>query len=78
MQNVFIINAHEPWPFSEGKLNRSMFERATTHLQSKGYGIQTTTMQDDYDVEKEIEKHMWADVSDPANPLQLDGCAVDV
>ena len=62
MQNVFIINAHEPWPFSEGKLNRSMFERATTHLQSKGYGIQTTTMQDDYDVEKEIEKHMWADV----------------
>ncbi len=61
MKNVFIINAHEPWPFSEGKLNRSMVEKATVNLKSKGYGIQKTTMQDDYDVEKEIEKHMWAD-----------------
>ena len=61
MQNVFIINAHEPWPFSEGKLNRSMVERATANLENKGYQIQMTTMHDDYDVEKEIEKHMWAD-----------------
>ena len=62
MQNVFIINAHEPWPFSEGKLNRSMIERATANLKNKGYDTQITTMQDDYDVEKEIEKHLWADV----------------
>ena len=61
MQNVFIINAHEQWPFSEGKLNRSMAERATVNLKNKGYEIQMTTMQDDYNVEKEIEKHMWAD-----------------
>ena len=55
------INAHEPWPFSEGKLNRTMVENAIENLKDKGYDIQTTTMQDDYDVEKEIEKHMWAD-----------------
>ena len=61
MQNVFIINAHEAWPFSEGMLNRSMVERAATNLKNKGYAIQKTSMQDDYDVEKEIEKHMWAD-----------------
>ena len=61
MQNVFIINAHELWPFSEGKLNRSMAERAMANLKAKGYDIQTTTMQDDYNVEDEIEKHMWAD-----------------
>ncbi len=61
MQNVFIINAHQPWPFSKGKLNRTMAEKATTHLQNKGYHIQTTTMQDAYDAEKEIEKHLWAD-----------------
>ncbi len=60
MKNVFIINAHEPWPFSEGKLNRSMIEKAIANLKDKGYDLQTTTMQDDYDVEKEIEKHMWA------------------
>ena len=62
MKNVFIINAHEPWPFSEGKLNRSMVEKAIANLKDKGYIIQTTTMQDDYNVEEEIEKHMWADV----------------
>jgi len=61
MQNVFIINAHEQWPFSEGRLNRSMAERATVNLKNKGYEIQMTTMQDDYNVEKEIERHMWAD-----------------
>ena len=61
MQNVFIINAHEQWPFSEGRLNRSMAERATVNLKNKGYEIQMTPMQDDYNVEKEIERHMWAD-----------------
>jgi modulator of drug activity B len=62
MPNIFIINAHESWPFSEGKLNRSMVEKAVANLQRKGYHIQTTTMQDDYNVEQEIEKHRWADV----------------
>jgi modulator of drug activity B len=62
MKNVFIINAHEPYPFSEGKLNRSIAEKTKTNLQSKGYEIQTTTMQDDYDIDQEIEKHIWADV----------------
>ena len=62
MKNVFIINAHEVYPFSEGKLNRSLVERAKTNLQSKGYNVQLTTMKDDYDVNKEIEKHLWADV----------------
>ena len=62
MKNVFIINAHEPYPFSEGKLNRSMMKNSKTNLQSKGYEIQTTTMQDDYDIDQEIEKHLWADV----------------
>ena len=61
MRNVFIINAHEPWPFSEGRLNRTMAEKAAAHLQRKGYHVRTTTMQDEYEVEKEIEKHRWAD-----------------
>lgn len=61
MKNVFVINAHEPWPFSEGRLNRSLVERASAHLKNNGYEIQLTTMQDDYDIEQEIEKHRWAD-----------------
>ncbi len=62
MKNVFIINTHEVYPFSEGKLNQSMVEKATAHLQNKGYHVQLTTMRDDYDVDKEIEKHQWSDV----------------
>ncbi len=60
MRNVFIINAHQPWPFSEGRLNRTMADKAATHLESKGYHVRTTTMQDDYAIEKEVEKHMRA------------------
>ena len=61
MKNVFIINAHEPWPFSEGMLNRSMVKGATANLKNKGYDTQMTSMQDNYNVDEEIEKHMWAD-----------------
>ena len=70
MKNVFIINAHEPYPFSEGKLNRSMMEKARTNLKAKGYEVRLTTMQDDYDVETEIDNHRWADaviVQTPCN-----------
>ena len=74
MQNVFIINAHEQWPFSEGRLNRSMAERATVKLKNKGYEIQMTTMQDDYNVEKEIERHMWADALRDAGEILTYGC----
>ncbi len=62
MKNVFMINAHEQWPFSEGRLNRSLVERAKALLENKDYSVQLTTMQDDYDIDKEIEKHRWADV----------------
>ncbi len=62
MKNVFIINAHQPWPFSDGKLNGSLVDKATANLKNKGYAIQTTTMQDGYDNDAEIEKHRWADV----------------
>ena len=34
MRNVFIINAHEQWPLSEGKLNCSLAERATANLKT--------------------------------------------
>ena len=62
MKNVLIINAHEPYPFSEGRLNNTLVEMATAILQQKGYEVDHTSMQDNYDVESEIEKHQWADI----------------
>ena len=62
MKNVFHINAHETYEFSPGKLNASLTEKATAHFAAKGYEVRTTTMQDDYNIDEEIEKHQWADV----------------
>lgn len=61
MKNVFIINAHEPYPFSEGRLNATLVEQAKAHLEANGYEVRITTMTEDYDVDKEIENHRWAD-----------------
>jgi modulator of drug activity B len=61
MRKVFIINAHQPYPFSEGRLNASLVERAVSDLKAKGYEIRQTTMGDDWDVEAEIATHQWAD-----------------
>lgn len=61
MKNVLIINAHEPYPFSEGKLNRTLAEIAAENLQARGYAIQHSSMSN-YEVEQEVEKHQWADV----------------
>lgn len=44
MSNVFIINAHEPSPFSKGKLNTSLVDKAATLLEQKGHSIRVVTM----------------------------------
>lgn len=62
MSKVFIINGHQYYPFAEGRLNASLVEKASDILRRKGYELQTTTMQDNYDIEEEVAKHLWADV----------------
>ena len=39
MKNVWIINAHEPYPFSEGKLNQSLVDLARDTLSDSGYEV---------------------------------------
>lgn len=73
MKNVFHINAHEIYEFSPGKLNASLTEKATAHLSANGYDVRTTTMQDDYDIDEEIEKHQWADVIIAQSPVNWMG-----
>lgn len=62
MSNILIINAHEYYPFSEGRLNRTLAEKAAQILAANGHVVKTTTMKDDFDVATELEKHRWADV----------------
>lgn len=62
MKNIFIINAHEPYPFSPGKLNRSLIEKAREFFAARGCEIKETTMQQEWNVAGELEKHQWADL----------------
>jgi modulator of drug activity B len=59
--DIFIINARESDPFSGGKLDAALADRARSMLSDKGYAVPVTTVQDDYDIPAEIEKHPWAD-----------------
>ena len=63
MKNALIINAHQRWEnFAEGKLNQSFASVAEDRLTMPGYNVQTTVIDEEYDVNSEIDKHQWADV----------------
>nr|WP_299339210.1 NAD(P)H-dependent oxidoreductase [Allomuricauda sp.] len=62
MKNIFIINGHQKYPFSEGKLNASLTAKAEKFFDKQGFQVKKTTMDDTYDVAEEIEKFKWADV----------------
>lgn len=62
MSNVFIINAHHHYPFSEGKFNATLVQKAEAELQTQGHNTRTLKIDDGWDVEQELENHQWADV----------------
>ncbi len=60
--NVLIINAHQRYEgFAEGKLNQSLVNVATDELNGLGHQIQTTIVDNGYDIAAELEKFTWAD-----------------
>lgn len=62
MSNILIINGHQYYPFSEGKLNGTLVEKAVSMLEAKGHKTRVVTISDDISVEKELENHQWADI----------------
>ncbi|WP_112479116.1 NAD(P)H-dependent oxidoreductase [Vibrio variabilis] len=70
MSNVLIINAHQPYPFSEGKLNATLVDKAVTLLEAKGHQTRVVTMQEEIDVPTQLENFKWADrviIQSPVN-----------
>lgn len=61
LKNIFVINAHQEYEFSKGKLNAALTEMALEYLSQAGYQTKLTTMKDEWTVDEEIEKHQWAD-----------------
>lgn len=62
MKNALIINAHHPYPFSEGKLSAELVRRIENNLLARGFDVEHTKTSVDYDVDRELEKHRWADL----------------
>lgn len=60
MQNILIINGHQPYDFSKGELTKSLIEVAQKTLTAKGYEVKHSKVTE-FDVADELEKWQWAD-----------------
>ena len=70
MKNALIVYAHQFYEgFSEGKLNRAMFDVARETLEEAGYEVKLTEIEKGYDVNEEVEKHLWADLIITQSPV---------
>lgn len=62
-KTVLLINAHLTYPgWSEGKLNKAFFDKAKTFFISKNYNVLETKIEDGYNPDEEVEKHLQADI----------------
>lgn len=73
MKKVLIINAHQYYSFSEGKLTKALIEKIESQLGSKGYEIKHSNVMADYNSEEEVNKHIWADVVILQSPVNWMG-----
>ena len=73
MSNVLIINAHQPYPFSKGRLNDTLTRTAEEILGSRGHQVRVVTMQDALDVDEQLAHHQWADVVILQSPVNWMG-----
>lgn len=63
MKKVLLINAHLTYQgWSEGTLNNSFIQKAKDFFTTKGLEILETQIENGYDAEEEVEKHLLADI----------------
>ena len=62
MSNILILNGHHPCPFSEGRLNAALVDRAQAFFEAQGDVVKTSITAGEFDVEEEIAKLLWADL----------------
>jgi modulator of drug activity B len=62
-KRVLLINAHLTYPNrSEGFLNQAFHQKAKDFFLSKGFEVLETKVEDGYNVDIEVEKHLAADI----------------
>lgn len=63
MKNLLLINAHQFYEgISSGRLNRTMAGIITEELAQRGYEVEQTDIEQGYDVDAEVQKHVRADL----------------
>ncbi|MCP3669237.1 MAG: NAD(P)H-dependent oxidoreductase [Gammaproteobacteria bacterium] len=70
MKNVLLINAHQLYEgFAEGKLNQTMLDVIKEEMEKEGHEVKQTYIENGYDINEEVEKHLWADIIITQSPV---------
>ncbi|ATV42074.1 NAD(P)H-dependent oxidoreductase [Pectobacterium sp. CHL-2024] len=70
MKNVLIINAHQFYEgISSGSLNKTLISVIQEAMEKRGYTVKLTHIDQGYDINEEVEKHLWADIIITQSPV---------
>lgn len=74
MKKVLLINTHLTYPnWTEGKLNNAFQHLAKDFFVSQGYEVLETKVEDGYNPEEEVEKHLEAEIVVLQTPINWFG-----
>jgi modulator of drug activity B len=63
MKEVLIVNAHQKYEgISEGRLNKTLAEQAKSFFREHNIRVLETVIDQGYDVDEEVEKHLKSDL----------------
>lgn len=73
-RTVHVVDAHLTYPgWSEGSLNDAMVEKVRTHLHRLGHHMTRTVVEEGYDVQDEVQRHVEADLVILQTPINWFG-----
>ena len=73
-KKALLINTHLTYPnWSEGKLNDAFHQKAKDFFLSKGFEVLETKVEEGYDANEEVEKHLEADIIILQTPINWFG-----
>ncbi|MBB6459789.1 NAD(P)H-dependent oxidoreductase [Flammeovirga kamogawensis] len=63
MKKILVINGAQKFLHSQGSLNKSITELSVNYFEKRdGFEVKFTNVDDEYFIEEEVEKFVWADV----------------
>lgn len=73
-KKVLLINTHLNYPnWSEGLLNDAFHQKAKEYFLSEGFEVLETKVENGYDADEEVEKHLQADIIILQTPINWFG-----